>query len=101
MLKLERREPLDPPDLIELRRRRVPDPLTIRQLSRVGVDSLITRHDIAEMRHAGVSPRVLDAAIWASDRFANSHAPEIIYHAGYHDPLGFHGSLGWGWYGGF
>lgn len=101
MQKLERREPLAPDDLIELHRRRVPDSLTHRQLSRVGVDSLITRGDIAQMRRAGVSERVLDDAISASDRFAGEHAPEVIYNGGYDSPFGFHGSLGWGWAGCF
>ena len=101
MLKLERREPLDPVDLVEMRRRHVPDPLTVRQLNRVGVDSLITRQDIVQMRRAGVSERVIDSSITASDRFADTHAPAILYDAGYHEPFGLHGSLGWGWYGCF
>src|SRR5688572_25951705 len=60
LAKLEHRRPLDPEDLIEMRRRQVPDVLTIRQLRRAGVDSLLTRTDVVQLRRAGVTPPVIE-----------------------------------------
>lgn len=99
LAKLEHRRPLEPGDLIELRRRQVPDTLTIRQLHRVGVDSLITRADILQLRQSGVTPLVIEAAIRASDEFADEHGHgpnAVAFDAGYAEPFGLHGSLGFG-----
>jgi hypothetical protein len=67
--KLEHRRPLLPEDLIALRRLRVPDPLVIRHLNRVGVDYVVTRADISQLRKADVRPEVIDSLVRASDRF--------------------------------
>jgi hypothetical protein len=105
MAKLEHRRPLDPDDVIEMHRRGVPDLLINRQLSRAGVDTLIARADALQMRRAGVPPRVIDAAVWASNRFAEAHTlepdPVLLDGASYGDPWEVHGSLGMGWYGSF
>ena len=99
LAKLEHRRPLDPEDLIELRRRQVPDALTIRQLRRVGVDSLFTRADILHLRSSGVRPAVIDATIRASNEFADDHGhgPDAVqFDGGYAEPYGWHGSVGFG-----
>ena len=72
--KLEHRRALEPDDLIELRRARVDDELVVRQLEDVGINYLVPRSDAARLRAAHVSPRVLDALIHASERFARREA---------------------------
>ena len=68
--KLEHRRSLEPEDLIELKRARVAEPLVIRHLEDVGVNYILPRSDAARLRSAHVSPRVLDAVIRASEKFA-------------------------------
>ena len=99
--KLTARQPLAPDDLIELHRRSVPDLLTQRQLSRVGVDSLFTRDDLTRLRHASVSTPVIDAAVWAAERFAQDHAPLVLDDPAVVETSGIHGTVGWRWMGGF
>ena len=82
-----------------MQRRQVPDRLTLRQLQQVGVDSLLTRTDILHLRRAGVTPPVIEAAIRASDHFAeeHGHGPDAVFlDAAYAEPFGFHGSVGFG-----
>lgn len=68
--KLSRGEALSPSDIIELTRRGVAETQIIRQLDDHGIDSLLQRADVQRMRRAGVSARVIDAALLASDEFA-------------------------------
>ena len=79
LVKLEKAEPLEPADLIELTRRGIPPETIVRHLGKYGVDSLISRSDVVALRQAGVRPTVIDAAIRASDRFAAEHSegPEV------------------------
>ena len=70
LAKLEHRRALLPDDLIALRRLRVPDNLVIRHLNEVGVDYVLTRADVLRLRKADVRPRVIEALLFASERFA-------------------------------
>jgi hypothetical protein len=67
--KLERDRVLLPEDLVELRRHRVPDAITVRHLREVGVDYLPQRNDLQRLRSGGVQPVVVDELIFASRRF--------------------------------
>lgn len=71
--KIEDGQPLAPAELIGLSRRRVPDALIIRHLELVGVDYLVSRADVIQMRRAGVSARVIDAMLAECDRFARRY----------------------------
>lgn len=97
--RLERRQPLTPGDLLELRQRRVPDALVWRHLDKVGVNYLVLREDVLYLRRGGVRPAVIDALLRASDRFALDHAArryDALY--GIHDPWisPFYGSFSFG-----
>ena len=73
---LERDDPLTPPEISSLKRRGVPDALIVRHLDSAGVDYLLTREDVAQLRRSGVSSRVIDVLIAECDRFARRyHAP--------------------------
>ena len=85
--KLEHRRALEPGDLIELRRAGVADELVVRHLEDVGIDYLVARSDAARLRSARVSPRVLDAQLRASERFARSKSYDSYDDGGYYsDP---------------
>jgi hypothetical protein len=73
--KLEHRGVLVPSDLIELKRRGVPDAVPIRQLDKVGVDYVAQREDFRQLRAAGVHPAVSDALWDASREFVEDHEP--------------------------
>lgn len=91
--KLDRGDPVAPADVIELTRRGVSDLWIVRQIEDHGVDSLITRDDVARMRRAGVRAVVIDTMLQASDQFANSYRyPDVSYYgSSYDDPY-------FGWY---
>ena len=74
--KLEHRRALEPDDLIELRRAGVADELVVRHLEDVGIDYLVPRSDAARLRAARVNPRVLDALLHASERFARQKSSD-------------------------
>jgi len=96
LVRLEKAEPLEPTDLIELTRRGIPPETIVRHVEKYGVDSLITRTDVIALRKAGVRPTVIDATIRASDRFAARHAegPEVA--VGLDDDYGW--SFGPAWW---
>ena len=102
LAKLERRRTLEPEDLIELRRAGISDAQAEKQLNDVGVDYVATREDAVRLRKAGVSARVIDALLRASDRFAARQSSPDYYDDGwyYGDPWGpaFYGdwSVGFG-----
>ena len=97
LAKLEHRRALFPDDLIALRRLRVPDPLVIRHLNDVGVDYVITRADVSRLRKAEVRPGVIEALLWASERFAVRRLDTAYY-----DPWIFDDPWYWpGVYGGW
>jgi hypothetical protein len=70
---MEYGHPLAPEDIIELSRRGVSPAMISRHLDRHGLDGLLTRSDVTQMRRAGVRPGVIDAAVEASDEFAREH----------------------------
>jgi hypothetical protein len=74
--KLERDDPLTPPEIASLKRRGVPDEIIVRHLDSAGVDYLLTREDVRVLRRSGVSARVIDVLIDECDDFARDyHAP--------------------------
>jgi hypothetical protein len=78
LVKLDRGEPLVPPEIIALRRRNVPDEFILRHLEDNGVNYLLTKQDILRMRSSGVSARVIDALIIECERFARSYATPSV-----------------------
>lgn len=70
LYKMEHRRALQPEDLVELRRAGVSDRLVEKHLAEVGVTYIATREDAVMMRNRGVSARVIDAVLRASERFA-------------------------------
>jgi len=84
--KMEDGRVLTPEDLIELTRRRVPDPYLLRQIDDVGVDYVLSAADFKKLQQARVSPAVVDALVMASAEFASRYAaPRYELYAG--DPL--------------
>ena len=71
LTKLEHSRALDPGDIVELKRAGVPDEQVVRHLEDAGVNYVVTRADVARLRNARVSPRVIDALFDASERFAS------------------------------
>jgi hypothetical protein len=67
--KLEHEEILSPEDLIELRRRGVSDSIAIRHLDDVGVDYVVQRNDLRQLRQAGVRPTVVQELVRQSNDF--------------------------------
>ena len=102
LAKLERRRTLEPEEVIELRRAGIPDAQVEKQLNDVGVNYIATREDAVRLRKAGVSARVIDALLRASERFAARQSAPEPYDDGwyYGDPWGpgFYGdwSVGFG-----
>ncbi len=89
LAKLERRRPLEPEDLIELKRAGVSDAQVEKHLNDVGVNYVVTRGDAVQLRKARVSPHVIDTLLRASERFAGRRY-ELPYENGwyYGDPWG-------------
>lgn len=78
--------PVTPEDVIELTRRRVPDPYILRQIDDVGVDYVLSPEDFTKLKKARVSPPVIDALVVASDEFAERYT--LPRYSGYaYDPL--------------
>ena len=102
LAKLERRRTLEPEDLIELKRAGISDAQVEKQLNDVGVNYIATREDAVRLRKAGVSARVIDSLLRASERFAARQSSPDYYDDGwyYGDPWGpaFYGdwSVGFG-----
>jgi hypothetical protein len=67
--KLERWGVLSPADIIELRRRQVNDAVALRQLDRTGVDCVVDKRILKQLRKAGVSENVVEAVIHAGRQF--------------------------------
>ena len=95
--KLERWRSLSPEDLIELKRHRVNDAIALRQLDLVGVDYVVDKSILKQLRNAGVSQTVIAAVILAGRRFEEQfqHYPSAWHGAwGYpYDPFFY--DLGW------
>ena len=73
MQKLERGRPLSPADVIELKRRHVNDGVALRQLDRAGVDYVVDKDIVRQLRKAGVSESIITAASNAGERFAEQY----------------------------
>jgi hypothetical protein len=78
LVKLERGEPLTPPEIITLARRDVPDHFIFRHLADHGVNYLVTQQDILRMRSGGVSARVIDAVVAECELFARRYAEPTV-----------------------
>ena len=97
LAKLERRQPLLVDDVIASRRLHVPDPMIIRHLNSVGVDYVVTRADVSQLRKADVQPAVIVALVDASERFAARRLDTTYYDPWiYDDPWFWPGVYG-GW----
>lgn len=81
LLHLRENTPLTPTDLIDMRKRRVDDSVAILHMDRVGVDYEAHKDDVARLRAAGVSDRVRDAFMRATDRYSywKYNAPQVVY----------------------
>ena len=88
---------LSPEDLIELKRHHVNDAIALRQLDRVGVDYVVDKSILKQLRTAGVSQTVIAAVVLAGRRFEEQfqHYPGAWHGAwGYsYDPFFY--DLGW------
>jgi len=89
--KLEHWGTLSPADIIELKRNHVNDAVALRQLDRTGVDCVVDKDIIRQLRKAGVSETVITAVILAGKRFeAQYHRPAFHYwFGGYYGPWGY------------
>jgi hypothetical protein len=89
LIRMEHGDPLAPEDIIDLSRRGVPSGTIIRHLDHHGLDGLLTRSDVTQLRRAGVRPSVVDAAVEASEEFARDHDQRSHVHVGW--------GFGFGW----
>ena len=100
--KLEHWRVIEPEDIIELHRRHVNDAIALRQLDRVGVNYVVDKGILRQLRKAGVSDTVLTAVVTAGRRYEEQFHP---YYGGWRGPYGYpygpyYGDFGWG-YGGY
>ena len=81
LLHLRENTPLTPTDLIDMKKRGVDDSIAILHMERVGVDYEAHKDDVARLRAAGVSDRVRDAFMRATDRYVywRYNAPQVVY----------------------
>ena len=81
LLHLRENTPLTPTDLIDMKKRGVDDSIAILHMERVGVDYEAHKDDVARLRAAGVSDRVRDAFMRATDRYSywRYNAPQVVY----------------------
>ena len=88
---------LTPEDVIELTRRRVPDPYILRQIDDAGVDYVLTLDDHKRLERAHVSRAVIDALATASTEFSGQYSrPHHHVYVGvspypYYDPYDYYG----------
>ena len=83
---------LSPEDLIELKRRHVNDAIALRQLDRVGVDYIVSKDIIRQLRKAGISEDVISAVTVAGQRFAeqfHQYHPSRYWADGWYGPGGY------------
>ncbi len=83
---------LSPEDIIELHRRHVNDAIALRQLDRVGVDYIVGKDILRQLRKAGVSPDVITALIVAGQRYAeefHQYHPGSYWADGWYGPAGY------------
>jgi hypothetical protein len=85
--KLQRWGVLSPEDIIELKRHHVNDAVALRQLDHTGVDYVVDKNILRQLRNAGVSQDVIAAVSFAGRCFE----------ARYRHP--YRGYWGGGWYG--
>ena len=90
--KLEHWRVLSPEDIIELHRRHVNDAIALRQLDRIGVDYIVGKDILRQLRKAGVGQEVVAAVILAGQRFVEEFHQ---YHPGGYWADGWYG---WGGY---
>ena len=96
LAKLERGGALSPDNIIELKRRAVPDEVVLRQLDEVGVNYVVTTAEKKQLRAAGVSADVVDALVSAGNRFAAyRNAPPVYYVSGYDYYPHYYGPAWW------
>ena len=76
LAKMERRRPLEPEEVIELKRAGVADEQIEKHLNDVGVNYVATREDAVRLRRAHVSAHVIDSLLRASERFAARQSPQ-------------------------
>src|SRR5215207_3920986 len=69
LIRMEHADPLTPNDIVELSRRGVPSGMIIDHLDDHGLDGLLTRSEVTQLRRAGIRPAVVDAAVEASEEF--------------------------------
>lgn len=93
--KLDHHGILVPNDLIELKRRGVPDSVPIRHLDKVGVDYVAQRDDFRHLRAAGVRPAVRDALSEASRKFVDDRYAPRRYEVAYDAPWHYGGRWWW------
>jgi hypothetical protein len=101
MHKLERWGSLTLADIIELKRRGVNDAVVLRQLDRTGVDFVVDKYALRQLRSAGVSQSVIAAVIRAGRHFEDEFRYAGSYwYGGWYGPWGypydpFYYDLGW------
>ncbi|MEO6741846.1 MAG: hypothetical protein ABIP20_16495 [Chthoniobacteraceae bacterium] len=78
MQKLEHSGRLSPADIIELRRRRVNDAIALRQLDIAGVDYVVDKDVVRQLRKGGVSETVITAATNAGERFVEQYRQPYV-----------------------
>jgi hypothetical protein len=95
--KLERGGPLTPENIIELKKRHVPDEVILRQLDEVGVNYVVTTAEKKQLRAAGVSADIVDALVSAGNRFAAYRNTPPVYFYGDYDyyPRYYYGAPWW------
>ena len=82
---------LSPADIIELRQHRVNDAIALRQLDRTGVDYVVDKPILRQLRTAGVSEPIVSAVIRAGKNFEEQFqrpSPALWYGA-WSSPWGY------------
>ncbi|MEK0450390.1 MAG: hypothetical protein RL088_2658 [Verrucomicrobiota bacterium] len=89
---LSKNTPLTPSDLIDLKKRGIPESVAIRHLDSIGIDYEVRKEDMERLRAANVPERVREALMRASDRYVYWRSvPRAIYVDPFpwYEPVGF------------
>lgn len=86
--KLQTEEILTPGDIVALKRRGIKEEIIIEHIDEVGVDYVLNKKDIRNLKAAGASTELMEELTNASDDFRGEHEPHrtVVYLPLLNDP---------------
>ena len=78
-LRMDHRNDLSQPDIVELSKKRVPDGIVIHYLQLTRAVYYLRTDDVVRLKKAGVSPDVIDCMLRTAELYAASYARSPLY----------------------